>query len=143
MDKSAIPFLMLGLLVIFETRKMHMGGFSNPGPGLFPLLLGVILLISSLISLFITNLGKVPGISEATSPRNVIYVIGILLAFRFSLPVFGYSLTTFLIFVLLIKIVAGQKWFKTFVYSTIFTTGSYLVFVKGLAIPFPKGIFQF
>lgn len=143
MDKTALPFLILGLFVIFETRKMHIGSFSNPGPGLFPLLLGVILLISSLTSLFISNLGKVPRLSEATSLRNVIYVVGILLIFRFGLPVFGYNITTFLIFVLLLKIVGGQKWFKTIVYSIIFTSGSYLVFVKGFAIQFPKGIFRF
>ena len=140
-DKSTLPFLLLGLFAIWETRHINIGNFANPGAGLFPLLIGVLLVISSLISLWRGHGERALQISEATNIRNVLFGIGILLIFRFGLPLFGYTLTTFLMFILLLKIVGDQKWLKTIVYSAMFTSVTYLVFVKFLAIRFPKGIF--
>lgn len=142
-DKSAIVFLVLGLFVIAETRNMTIGSFANPGPGLFPLLLGIILLIFSLISLFKSSVKKVFESSEKTKLRNVFYVLGILLFFRLSLPVLGYSLTTIIMFLFLLRIFGSKKWFLTIAWSIIFTGISYLMFGKWFLVQFPRGIFPF
>ena len=143
MDKTALPFLILGVFVICESAKMPMGSFNDPDTGLFPLLLGIILLISSLISLLVSNLRGIRELSPAASLRNVIYAVGSLILFRFCLPVFGYSLTTFLTLVFLIKMVGLQRWGKTIAYSLLFTGACYLLFVEGLGIQFPRGIFRY
>jgi putative tricarboxylic transport membrane protein len=142
-DKSILPFIALGLFVIFETQNMNIGKFTDPGPGLFPLLLGIILLIFSFISLFITKAKTISESSDNAGLRGVFYVLGILLFFRFALPVLGYCLTTFLMLAFLLKTVGCQKWFSTIAWSVIVTGVSYLVFGKWLMILFPRGVFPF
>lgn len=122
---------------------MRVGNFSRPGPGLFPLLLGVLLILFSVISFFTSNPEKVPKVSGVLIPRSVLYVIGILFGYRFSLPILGYSLSTLLLFIILLKIVGGQKWFVTMAWSLFITITSGLLFIRWLDVPFPKGILPF
>lgn len=142
-DKSALVFIALGVLIIFGTRTMNVGDFSRPGPGLFPLLLGILMILFSGISFFISNRVDLPELSRAFIPRNVLYVIGILFAYRFSLPIFGYYLSTLLLLIILLKIVGRQKWLTTMVWSIFVTTTSGLLFIRWLEVPFPKGIIPF
>ncbi len=143
LDKSALAFVTLGLLIIFEARGMRIGSFSHAGPGLFPLLLGVILVLFSVIAFLISNPEKLPKVSRALIPRSVLYMIGILFGYRFSLPIFGYSLSTLLLLIMLLKIIGRQKWCMTMAWSLLITTTSALLFILWLHVPFPKGIFPF
>ncbi len=145
-DKSAVFLLALGIFIIFEARNMGVGSFSRPGAGLFPLLSGVVLLTMSLIILFMSirkKMSKSPEDGEGRNVSSVLYVLGTLLFFRFILPVLGYNLTAFIVLAFLIKIVGGHRWFPTIVWSIIFTSISYLLFVRWLMVQFPKGILPF
>ena len=142
-DKSAIPFIVLGLFVVYEAQGMNIGKFIDPGPGLLPLLFGIILLAFSFVSFFISNGKKVSEPSDKAGRRRVFYVLGILLFFRYALPVLGYCLTTFIMLVFLLKTVGAQKWLRTLAWSIIVVGASYLVFDKWLMVLFPRGIFPF
>jgi putative tricarboxylic transport membrane protein len=145
-DKSAVFLMAVGVFAIFEAKNMGTGNFSEPGPGLFPLLSGIILLTFSLISLLISSLKKIPKaprVMEQRNVLNVLCVLGTVLLFRFFLPVLGYIFTALITLVLLIKIVGGQRWSHTIVWSMIFTGLSYLLFGKWLMVQFPRGIFLF
>ena len=133
----------LGSFAIYKIRDVSIGTFTDPGPGLFPLLLGIILLIFSAISLFSSNLEKAPEISERIGLRNVFYMLAILLFFRICLPIAGYTLTTFLMFVFMIKVVGGRKWLSAVVWSALFTASSYFVFIKWLLVRFPTTALPF
>jgi len=76
-------------------------------------------------------------------PRRVLYVIGILFVYRFSLPVLGFPLSTFFLFIILLKIVGGQRWLPTLGWSVAITSASYLIFMRVFAVPFPTGIMPF
>ena len=142
-DKSVFVFMALGVFVILEARAMNIGKFTDPGPGLFPLLLGIILLILSSISLLILSIEDLPKSSEKSTRKNVYYILGVLLAFILVLPVLGYGLTACLLLFFLIKIVSGQKCIPSVFWSILFTGASYLVFVRCLEVRFPKGIIPF
>ena len=143
MDKSALVFLAIGVLIVLGTRHLRIGSFHSPGPGLFPLCLGILLVLFSVISFFVSNPEKLPKLSWALMPRSVLYAIGILFAYRFSLPVLGYSLSTLILFIFLLKVVGGQKWLPTMFWSVVITTASALLFVQGLGVLFPEGIIPF
>jgi putative tricarboxylic transport membrane protein len=142
-DKSALVFLVIGLLIILGTRNLRTGSFSSPGPGLFPLCIGMLLVLFSGTSFFVSNPEKLPKLSWALMPRPVLYVIGILFVYRFSLPVLGYSLSTLFLFIFLLKIVGGQRWLPTLVWSVVITAASALLFIQGLGVLFPVGIIPF
>lgn len=142
-DKSALVFLALGVFIVLGTRKLHVGSFFRPGPGLFPLSLGIILILLSTISFFVSNPDKLPKLSWALFPRNVIYVIVLLFAYRFSLPFLGYSFSTLILFMFLLKVVAGQKWLPTMLWSVLITAISNVLFIQWLGVAFPKGLIPF
>lgn len=143
-DKSALVFIALGgLIMVVGLQTLKVGTFAKPGPGLFPILQAILMIVFSLISLFVSNTEKLPNLSWALIPRRVLYVIGVLFAYRLSLPIFGYSLSTFLMFIILLKIVAEQKWLTTIVWSILVTAISGVVFIAWLAVPFPRGIIPF
>ena len=138
-DKSALVFLAVGVLIVLGTRNLRFGSFFRPGPGLFPLCLGVLLIIFSVISFFVSNPEKLPKLSWGLIPRSAVYVIGILFAYRFSLPLFGYSLSTLLMFIFLLKVVGGRSWLPTVVWSVVITGVSNLLFIQALGVLFPEG----
>ena len=43
---SSIAFLILGAGFTFEAMKLRTGSFKNPGPGLFPLIIGACIVTS-------------------------------------------------------------------------------------------------
>ena len=142
-DKSALVFLVMGILIILGTRNLRIGTFFSPGSGLFPLLLGILLVVLSAISFFVSNTEKLPKLSSALLPRIVMTAIALLFAYRFCLPVLGYSLSTLLLFILLLKILGKQGWVPTVVWSVTITAGSYLIFIQWLGVAFPRGIIPF
>lgn len=139
-DKTALAFLAVGVLIVLGTRSLRTGSFSGPGPGLFPLCLGVLLIIFSVISFFVSNPEKLPKLSWGMIPRSAWYVIGILFAYRYILPVLGYSLSTLFLFIFLLKIVGGRGWLPTILWSVVITGVSDLLFVQALGVLFPEGI---
>ena len=135
-DRSAIVFIALGLFVIIKTQQMQIGSFTEPGPGLYPLLVGAVLFVLSCYSLFVSGADAKPA--GTTRSRYVYLVLAILVAFRLLLPLVGYTCAVSLLFVLPLKFVAGQKWLTSLILAGVFTAGTYLVFVQWLAIVFPK-----
>jgi putative tricarboxylic transport membrane protein len=138
-DKSALAFLAIGVLILLGIRNLRTGSFSGPGPGLFPLCLGVLLVIFSVISFFVSNPEKLPRLSWGLIPRSAMYVIGILFAYRYSLPVFGYSVSTLILFIFLLKVVGGRSWLPTIIWSFVITCVSNLLFIQALGVLFPEG----
>lgn len=142
-DKSALVFLVVGILIVLGTRSLRVGTFFRPGSGLFPLILGILLIVLSVISYFASNAEKLPKLSWALLPRSVITVIGLLFIYRFSLPILGYSLSTLLLFIVLLKTLGKQKWLPTVAWSVTITAGSYLIFIQWLGVAFPRGVIPF
>ena len=142
-DKSALPFIAFGILLLFEGKDLDIGSFNRPGAALFPVLLIAILILFSIISFFISNEEGVPKDARKLIPLKVLYGLGILIGFRLIIPLGGYFITTLLMLMALLKILGGQKWFATIIWSLIVTTASFFLFVKWFGVPFPKGILPF
>ncbi len=144
-DKSSIFLIIIGLFIIYEARNMGVGTLSQPGAGLFPLFSGLIILGTAIITFLKSILGKIElsGDEEERTYAPVVYVLAGVLFYYFALPVLGFSLTTFLLLVFLIKIVGGYRWIPGIIYSILMTVISYLIFGKWLMVQFPKGIFFF
>ena len=138
-EKSSIIFTALGIFVILEARTMKLGDFSEPGPGLFPLLLGIFLVLLSAV-LFNSKAEKATKPAEKPRLKNVYYVLGSLLFFVVGLKLFGYIVTTFLMFVCLLKFIGGKNWSFAASWSAIIAGISYLIFGKWLMVLFPGGM---
>jgi hypothetical protein len=124
---------------------MPIGTFRKSGTGMFPLILGILLMFLSvlfLVRLFLktqavrekSSTAALPGLSKQLIPFFGTMVLATLLFNRL-----GYPLSSFLLMLSLLRILGVRRW--GFNFSLSFTTAlvCYFLFVQWLKIPLPKG----
>jgi len=144
---GGMVLLLFGMVTIILALRMPLGTFRAAGTGLFPLLLGIILMILS--GLFLLNLllrkerelEKKEGPVEAArrSLKPVILFLGMMALAALFFNSLGYPLIAFLLMVALLKILGMKRWAHKILLSFITSVASYLLFVQWLKIPLPKG----
>ena len=143
---GAILFLFGGLTTALSLR-MPIGTFRAAGTGLFPLLLGIILMVLS--GLFLLNLllrkekdlekKEAPVEAAPRSLKPVILFLGMMALATMLLNSLGYPLIAFLLMVSLLKILGMKRWSINILWSLTTAAASYFLFVQWLKIPLPKG----
>jgi len=141
-----IVIFLFGAITTLLSLKMPIGTFRMAGTGLFPFYLGIILMILSgvfiLRNFFQSRKGqpkKEASIESSESPIQLILFLGaMVLATLFFNPL-GYPLVSFLLMVALLRILGIKRWGLNILISVVTAAGSYLLFVKWLDIPMPKG----
>lgn len=136
--------LVIGLLLSIWSMSYKIGSFVQPGPGLYPLVLGMLLIFFSIIFL-------IQGIRSSAAMRKmslfpisggwkkVAYTVLILLLATFFYETIGYLLTFFLFMMLLMKGAGSQTWKRALLVAFFSALGVYLVFVLLLRQPLPRG----
>ena len=116
------------------------------GTGMFPLFLGILLMILSgifVLKIFIQGKGKQvrkeASIESSESPMQLVLFLGAMVLATLFFNRLGYPLTSFLLMVALLRILGIKRWGVNILISVITAAGSYLLFVKWLEIPMPKG----
>ena len=143
---GAILFFFGGLTTVLSLR-MPIGTFRAAGTGLFPLLLGIILMILSglfLLNLFLrrekeaeTKKSPVEVIPGSITP--VLLFLGMMALATLFFNSLGYPLIAFLLMVALLKILGMKRWLMNILLSLATAAASYFLFVQWLKIPLPKG----
>ena len=143
---GAILFFFGGLTTVLSLR-MPIGTFRAAGTGLFPLLLGIILMILSGLFLLNLFLGKEKGAGRKESPaeaipgsiKPVVLFLGMMALAALFLNSLGYPLIAFLLMVALLKILGMKRWPANILLSLATAAASYFLFIQWLKIPLPKG----
>ena len=134
-------FLLLALVGVAESLRLPLGSWQSPAPGLFPLLVSLVLAGMALTLLLValgTHATAPPGPSSAARPK-VWWTIVSLLAFYALLERLGFLITSFLLLIFLLRAIAGQRWRVTLAISVGASLSSYLVFDRLLKLPLPRG----
>ena len=126
--------------------QMPIGTFRMAGSGLFPLCLGILLMILS--GLFLLNRlfekraprGREPAATTPANAKQVLGFLGITAAATLSLAFLGYPAFCFLIMLFLLWILGIRQPALLLGFSLLTATGAYLLFVQFLKIPLPKGL---
>jgi putative tricarboxylic transport membrane protein len=136
-----------GAITIVLSLQMPIGTFRMAGSGLFPLCLGIILMLLAL--LYLANLVPAKDTKRplpeaaAGSPGAVLQMLLFLGASALAtlcLDFLGYPLTSFLLMLSLLAILGVRRPAPLFILPLLTTIGSYLLFVRFLRIPLPKGL---
>ncbi|MBE0557535.1 MAG: tripartite tricarboxylate transporter TctB family protein, partial [Proteobacteria bacterium] len=141
-----VLFLCGGMTVALSLR-MQIGTFRTAGSGLFPLCLGIILMLLAL--LYLANLllqkdskghsGEAAAAPPGAAGQMLLFFGASALAVL-GLNILGYPLTAFLLMLLLLRILGVRRPALLATLSLLTAAGSYLVFVEFLKIPLPKGL---
>jgi hypothetical protein len=141
-----IVIFLFGGLTALLSLKMPIGTFRMAGTGMFPLFLGILLMILS--GAFISKIlfqGKEEQVKKevptesSESPIQLILFLGTMVLATLFFNQLGYPLTSFLLMVALLRILGIKRWGQNILISVVTAVGSYFLFVKWLDIPMPKG----
>jgi len=133
--------------IIFESLSMPIYAQYGPGPGMFPLGLGIMLAV---LSLFLMWEGLNPKKEDERSKfkdKRGLLNTGLLLlgliGFAILISILGYLLTTFILVVFLMKVVARDTLKTTIITAVAITLMIYLIFDLGLSVRLPRGLWGF
>ena len=143
---GGIVIFLFGAVTTVFSLGMPIGTFRKSGTGMFPLCLGILLMILSgifFLKLFFQN--KKPSEKKESvaaipkSTRQMIFFLGAMVLATLFFNRLGYPLTSFLLLVALLRILGVKRWGLNILISVVTAVGSYFLFVKWLNIPMPKG----
>lgn len=115
---------------------------SEPGSRLFPILVGILIVVTS-IGKFITcnqeDESEFYGKTGAVKILKVMFILGL---YVFLMKYFGYIICTFLASMALLytmKEDRPMKWFTPIIFAALFTFATYMLFGKILMVRLPMG----
>lgn len=143
---GAIFWLVIGILLTIRSTHYQIGSIAQPGPGFFPLGIGLLLAFLSVVI----------AVGEARSSLNaqktalptdggwkkVVCTVSILILAAFFFETIGYLLTFFFLILLLMSVAGGQSWKTTLLIAFCTVLGVYLIFVVLLRQQFPGGLLR-
>ena len=131
--------LFIGLAIVWQATRLRLGTFTVPGPGLFPLLIGcVIVLLAICLLIFPAGSGDSRGFAWARL-RKVLPVYGSLIAYFIILEWVGFAVASFGLLLYLSIAIGKQRIVGALVRAIIMTGLSYILFELVLKTPLPKG----
>lgn len=142
---SALLFLALAVAIGLQAGFYPKGNLKHVGPGLFPLILAILLGCLSL-TLFLVSLSHRKERGKPIWPRHktaIGVVLLALFAYGFLLQILGFSLTTFFFSLALLKYGYPREWLLPFGGALATTVTTLLLFKVWLGTPFPTGIIGF
>ncbi len=141
-----IVIFLFGATTTLLSLTMNLGTFRMAGTGMFPLCLGILLMILSgvfLLKIFSQGQGKQrekeTSVESSGSSRQLILFLGAMVLATLFFNRLGYPLTSFLLMVALLRVLRIKGWGRNILISVVTAAGSYFLFVKWLDIPMPKG----
>ena len=132
-------------LVMAKDIKSIFGidGSADPGPRLFPYIIGVLLIATSIGKFITCNQEDESGFYEDNkSWLKVIAAFAMLFAYCWLFPILGFAITTFVGGIVSVLLLKGDKkvsWIGLTLFSGILTGVMYVVFVQMLNVVMPTG----
>ncbi|ORB62289.1 hypothetical protein BST47_24410 [Mycolicibacterium tusciae] len=113
-----------------------LGSLREPGPGLWPFVVSVLIAAMSAVLLAI---GRNLTDAEAFTRSSILPIIGIItfVAFGVLMPVTGFEIPALALCVIWLKFLGGESWRNTVIISVVTVAAFYVLFLYGLRIPLP------
>lgn len=140
---TLIVAMMLAVAYLAEAMRYPRGTMAQPGPGLFPLAVGVLLLIAALGTGLEARLRRTWG--DMDWPRGsdglrVLAVLAASLGYVLLLPRLGHPVAGTLVTLAVLQVMQLRGWVVKLSLSLLIGLGSYYLFALVLGVPLPTGI---
>jgi putative tricarboxylic transport membrane protein len=124
----------VGIAVAFGARDLGVGSLTDPGPGLWPLVVSAVLVITGAV------VAVRPGCDAEAIGRDawrIVVACLTLLAYTAVIRVVGFELPTIALLALWMRLFGGEPWRTTVAVSVGVTVVVYLVFILALGVALP------
>lgn len=136
---SGLMFVAVGVAFAVGATHYPFGVSAKPGPGYFPLMLGVLLALLGAIVLFKALTVESPGGDPigAIAWKPLLLILAAVVMFGLLLPRLGLAITAPLL--ILVASLGGNEFHPkgVAIMALVLTVGSWAVFVKGLGLTMP------
>ncbi len=139
-----------GLIYEYMALKMPRGSLAQPGPGFYPMAVGVFLTITALGCLLQELRNPDTPRHAASSPDEAapgerrfgktVQLTALMIGYILVLKPLGYPVAIALFLLAAIRIFGSRNWISAGIIAGIITAISYFVFILWLKVPLPLGI---
>lgn len=135
----------VGALYLAEARRYSTGTTAQPGPGLYPTLIGVVVLVAAVgVAL---EAARSPSAVDIAWPRGDARrrVLAILLptaAYVLLLDVLGHALAGSLLTLIVLHVMGMRRWWLEIAVALAVGLGSHYIFATLLGVPLPAGLWR-
>ena len=142
---AGVALLLFGAVTAFLSLQLPIGTLRGPGSGLFPLALGLILMGLAACHLIELHLAGSKPTTDTEAHRDdgsawrVLLFMGVMVLGTAFLTVLGFPLVAFLLMAGLLYILGVRRWQRVALIALCSAVASYVLFVRWLQIPLPKG----
>jgi putative tricarboxylic transport membrane protein len=132
--------ILIGAAVMAGAARLRLGTPSEPQPGFFPFVSGVVLIVLCMILLLQALSGRGQG-TEAFGElwRPGILMTGLLI-YSVVLDDLGYILATIILSAVVLRVLDTKAWLKLAGISLLLSIGTYFLFDRLLNVSLPGGI---
>jgi putative tricarboxylic transport membrane protein len=150
--------LILGVGLVYESMALNMprGDLAHPGPGFFPMIVGIFMLVTTLGCLLQEILARKRGATSSISPltnqdaaipesrdvKKTFQLMALMIAYLLVLTPLGFPIAICAFLVIAIRIFGYRRWLPTLAMAAVIAAISYVAFVLWLKVPLPLGIFE-
>lgn len=133
---GAVIGLAIGLVCAVLAYGYGLGTLREPGPGLWPFLVSVLI---ALLSALLLIVGRHLTDAEKFTRSSLLVAVGAVTfaGFGVLMPMIGFEIPALILCVIWLRFLGGETWRSTVVTSLVTTAVFYLLFLYGLRIPLP------
>ena len=142
---SGLALVILAGLICAGAAFLPYGEIHNPGPGFFPLWLGIILGVMA-VGLVVKTTWQKEGakalrdiLAEKVRWEKVLFVLIALILYGSLMNILGYLIVTFLLMAFLLRYIEPHPWRLVIGWTLIGAVGSWVVFDLWMKLRLPKG----
>ncbi|HEX7128169.1 MAG TPA: tripartite tricarboxylate transporter TctB family protein [Thermodesulfobacteriota bacterium] len=135
--------MLLAAAYLGMALQMPFGRLSQPGAAVFPLIVGGLLVVGSLATIWEgwkTGPAERVEFPAGADRARLLGVVGLLLGYFVALPWLGQLLSSTLFCILLMRLLSSLAWPRVALYSILITGTLYAVFIHLLGVPMPRGV---
>jgi putative tricarboxylic transport membrane protein len=134
---SALSLAVLALGYLLAGRRYPLDTLATPGPGIFPLAAGVALLALAIWQLLAARRTVPDPAGGGAVPRASLIMSVVLALYAATLPVLGFTLTSFVLVFVAARLMGLAGWWRPAALALGVTLASRVLFVTWLGVPLP------
>ena len=135
----------ISLIYLIQALQYPMGAENKPGPGVFPLFAGSLLLLGALGSIWVTLAHPPAGKMDWPKGKELVRVIAIAVAaliYAYGVEFLGHIIATLIVTLTCLHAMGMRSWLLKIVTALLIAFGSYYLFSVILSSPLPKGLLE-
>lgn len=140
---SGLALVSLALGIAWESVRLPIGNFSDPGPGFLPLVLAIALVGFGLLVALLDRDARLWRELAWPEAWRAAAILGACAFAALALEPLGYRLTTFLIVGFLLGVIERRSWLAVAVAAVVLSLGTHYLFATLLRVPLPRGPWGF